>query len=149
MTNARAETVSQTSAYREGYARRRCLVPATHYFEWALRSGNANGKKTMFRFTARGQEVFAFPGIWSRSRCGADGMVDSFALLTSAPGPDQAPYHDRQPVILAPDQWADWLNTAKDLAPTFRGSPAGTIAAEYFSGPRPSSRDEPVQPTLF
>jgi len=37
MTNARSETVSRTSAYRKGYARRRCLVPATHYFDWALR----------------------------------------------------------------------------------------------------------------
>jgi putative SOS response-associated peptidase YedK len=103
----------------------------------------------MFRFTVPSQDVFAFPGIWSRSRCGLDGIVDSFALLTSAPGPDQAPYHDRQPVILERDQWADWLNTAKDLAPSFRGSPAGAIAVEYFSGPKPSAADQAVQPTLF
>ncbi|HWA60638.1 MAG TPA: SOS response-associated peptidase [Caulobacteraceae bacterium] len=147
MTNARAETIGKTSAWREAYATRRCLVPATHYFEWSLVSDEAKGRKTMFRFTVPAQEVFAFPGVWSRARAGADGVVDSFALLTSAPGPDQAPYHDRQPVILERSQWADWLNTTVDLAPSFKGSPAGTIAVEYVSGPKPPG--EAVQPDLF
>ncbi|HEX4296957.1 MAG TPA: hypothetical protein VHZ56_02965, partial [Devosia sp.] len=55
-------------------------VPATHYFEWAQRSNDPKGKKTMFRFTVPGQQVFAFPGIWSRSACGAEGLVDSLVV---------------------------------------------------------------------
>jgi putative SOS response-associated peptidase YedK len=152
MTNARAETIRETSAWREGYARRRCLVPSTHWFEWAQRSADPKAAKTMFKFTVPAQPVFAFPGIWSRARCGADGVVDSFALLTSAPGPDAAPYHNRQPVILERGQWAAWLNTTTDLAPAFTGSPAGTIVAEYVSGPKPTdtaARQAPVQGELF
>ena len=142
MTNARAETIKTTTAYRDAYAQRRCLVPASQYFEWSATSSDPKAKKTMFRFTVPAQPVFAFPGIWSRARCAEDGIVDSFALLTSAPGPDQAPYHNRQPVILERNQWGEWLNPTKDLAPAFLGSPAGVIAVEYFSGPQP-------QPTLF
>jgi putative SOS response-associated peptidase YedK len=57
-------------------------------------------------------------------------VVESFALLTSEPGTDKAPFHTRQPVILPRDGWADWLNADNDLAPNYRGSPAGTIAEE-------------------
>ncbi|HEY3798374.1 MAG TPA: SOS response-associated peptidase [Caulobacteraceae bacterium] len=149
MTNARSESISKTTAYRDDYAHRRCLVPASSYFEWAQLSPDPKAKKTMFKFTVPTQPTFAFPGIWSRSRCGADGVIDSFALLTSAPGPDQASYHDSQPVILDRAQWMDWLNTGTDLAPSFKGSPAGTIVAEYFSGPEPMAELGSVQPNVL
>jgi putative SOS response-associated peptidase YedK len=131
LTNARAETVATTSTFREAYAARRCLVPATNYFEWTTDPERPKGRKLMWRFTVPAQEVFAFPGIWDHAET-ADGPVDSFTLLTSAPGPDQAPYHNRQPVILERDQWADWLDVGNDMAPSFRGSPAGTIHVERF-----------------
>jgi len=124
-TNARAETVSTLASFKGPYARRRCLVPATHYYEWT----GEKGAKTMWRFTAPAQDIFAFPGLWERTRT-ADGPLESFTLLTSAPGPDQAPYHDRQPVILERAKWGEWLDVANDMAPSFTGSPAGTIAAE-------------------
>lgn len=95
----------------------------------------------MWRFTVPAQEVFGFPGIWDHAET-ADGPLDSFTLLTSAPGPDQAPYHTRQPVILDRAQWADWLDAKNDMAPSFRGSPAGTIAVERFV-------EAPAAPQLF
>jgi putative SOS response-associated peptidase YedK len=140
LTNARAETVATTSTFRDAYAARRCLVPATNYFEWTTDPERPKGKKLMWRFTVPTQPVFAFPGLWDHAET-ADGPVDSFTLLTSAPGPDQAPYHNRQPVILQRAQWSDWLNPANDMAPSFKGSPAGTIAVERFV--------ETAQPTLL
>jgi len=132
LTNARAETVATTSTFRDAYAARRCLVPATNYFEWtAADPERPKGKKLMWRFSVPGQEVFAFPGIWDHAET-ADGPVDSFTLLTSAPGPDQAPYHNRQPVILERAQWADWLDVGNDMASSFLGSPAGSIVVERF-----------------
>lgn len=126
-TNARSETVSTTGMYKDAYARRRCLVPATHYFEWT----GEKGAKVMWRFTIRDQPTFAFPGLWDRA--GPPGEeFESFTLLTSAPGADQAPYHERQPVILERAQWAQWLDPSNDMAPGFLGSPAGTIAVERF-----------------
>jgi putative SOS response-associated peptidase YedK len=85
----------------------------------------------MWKFTAPSQEVFAFPGVWDHAET-ADGPVTSFTLLTSAPGPDQMPYHNRQPVILERAQWADWLDARNDMAPAFKGSAAGSIAVGRF-----------------
>ncbi len=130
-TNARAETVSTTGMYKGAYARRRCLVPATHYFEWT----GEKGAKVMWRFTVPAQSVFAFPGLWDRAGPPEESF-ESFTLLTSAPGPDQAPYHNRQPVILERSQWGEWLDAANDMAPLFVGSPAGAIAAERFAPQR-------------
>jgi len=127
-TNARSESVATTGMYRGAYTRRRCLVPATHYFEWT----GEKGAKVMWRFKVPSQETFAFPGLWDRA--GPPGEeFESFTLLTSAPGPDQAAYHDRQPVILNPHQWSEWLDPSNDMAAGFKGSPAGTIEAERFT----------------
>ncbi len=124
-TNARAERVAATSMYRDAYRRRRCLVPASHYFEWT----GETGAKVIWRFTVPAQDIFAFAGLWDRAGP-PDDPFESFTILTSAPGPDQAPYHDRQPVILEREQWASWLDPACDMAPGFTGSPAGTIRVE-------------------
>jgi putative SOS response-associated peptidase YedK len=86
----------------------------------------------MWRFSLLDQPTFCFPGLWDHAET-ADGPVDSFTLLTSAPGPDQTPYHNRQPVVLERSQWSDWLDPRKDMASTFNGSPAGTITVERFA----------------
>ena len=62
LTNARAETVSTTSTFRDAYRARRCLVPATNYFEWTTDPERPKGKKLMWQFSVPSQPVFAFPG---------------------------------------------------------------------------------------
>ena len=131
LANARAETVATTSTFRDAYAARRCLAPATNYYEWTTDPDRPKGRKLMWRFTVPAQETFAFPGIWDHAET-ADGPLDSFALLTSAPGPDQARYHNRQPVILERAQWSDWLDPANDMAPSFKGSPTVTVKVKPF-----------------
>ena len=127
-TNARAETVATTATFREPFRRRRCLVPATHFFEWT----GEKGAKTMWRFTRAGSDLFCFAGLWDRAGT-ADGVVESFTILTCAPGPDCAPYHTRQPVILEPDLWRHWLDLKADGAPLLTAGPAGTIVVERAS----------------
>ena len=124
-TNARAETVATTATFREPFRRRRCLVPATHFFEWT----GEKGAKTMWRYTRVDADLFCFAGLWDRAHT-TDGLVESFTILTCAPGPDCAPYHTRQPVILDPDQWGAWLDLAADARPLMRAGPAGTIRVE-------------------
>jgi putative SOS response-associated peptidase YedK len=63
----------------------------------------------------------------------ADGPIENFVFLTSRPGPDQSPYQDCEPVVLRRDQWGEWLNPANDMAPSFRGSPAGSLTVEPFT----------------
>lgn len=128
-TNARSETVATTATFREPFRRRRCLVPASHYFEWT----GAKGEKVMRRFTKAGEDLFCFAGVWDRART-TEGEVESFALLTCAPGEDCAPYHNRQPVVLQRADWMTWLDLSANVAPLMRAGPAGTISVR----PEPS-----------
>jgi putative SOS response-associated peptidase YedK len=129
-TNARAESLATTAAYREAYRRRRCLVPATHFFEWT----GERGAKTMWRFQAAGAEIFCFAALWDRAHT-SDGVVDSFTIVTTAAGPDCEPYHDRQPVILKRSQWASWLDLGADPAALLRTGPQGEITATRAEQP--------------
>ena len=122
-TNARAETVATTATYREPFKRRRCLVPAMHFFEWT----GEKGSKIMWKFTKAGSDLFCFPGLWDRAQT-ADGPVDSFTIVTCAPGRDCEPYHNRQPVILERDQWATWLDLTADPTPILKAGAAGAIS---------------------
>jgi putative SOS response-associated peptidase YedK len=79
-----------------------------------------------------GQTAFAFASLWEYARL-PEGPLESFVFLTSPPGPDQAVYHNREPVVLRRDQWTKWLDLANDMAASFRGSPAGSLNVEPFS----------------
>ncbi|WP_027345850.1 SOS response-associated peptidase [Hamadaea tsunoensis] len=103
MINARAETVMTTRAYARSFERRRCLVPADGWYEWARRPA---GKQAYF-MTA---PDLVFAGIWST---GADRL--SFSVLTTASAGPLAEVHDRMPLLLPRDRWAEWLTaTASD-----------------------------------
>jgi len=98
------------------FAEGRCLIPATHFFEFT----GDKYPKTKWRVTVPDQDIFCFAGLARDER---------FTMLTCEPGPDIAPYHNRQPVILPRSDWADWVHTARPQ-PTLGPSPAGTLAVE-------------------
>ena len=122
-TNARSETVASTRTYRDAYRARRCLVPADGFFEWT----GEKGAKIKWLFTRADGALFCFPGLWERWAA-PEGELESFTLLTTAPGPDAEPYHDRQPVMLGPDAWRTWLDLAADPAGLLHADAAGSIA---------------------
>jgi putative SOS response-associated peptidase YedK len=99
----------------------RCLIPATHFFEFT----GTKYPKTRWRFTLAGQEMFCIAGLIRGA-----GEDARFTMLTIPPGPDVAPYHDRQIVPLAPADWADWLDVSKPAAPLLTAGAAGTLAVE-------------------
>jgi putative SOS response-associated peptidase YedK len=133
-TNARSETVGTTSAFREPFARRRCLVPADGFFEWT----GEKGRKTKWLITVADQRCFCFAGIWDHAET-ADGPIDSFTILTTAAGPDMQPIHDRQPVILPRDRWHDWLDLSGDTRPLYEPGPLETLRAELAPAERAAS----------
>jgi putative SOS response-associated peptidase YedK len=108
---------------------KRVLVPASWFFEFT----GDKYPKTKWRFTVEGEEWFCFAGLW---RPGEDGEADRFTILTTAPGPDVAPYHDRQLVVLRRDQWAAWLDGTLPEAELLKPSPAGTLRVEQASRPQ-------------
>ena len=117
--------VHSTSAFKEAFARRRCLVPADGFYEWT----GEKGRKTKWLITVADQRCFCFAGLWDHAET-ADGPVDSFTILTTGAGPDMVPIHHRQPVILARDRWRDWLDLKADPTPLYQSGPSGTLRAE-------------------
>ena len=103
--NARAETVERQPLFREGFARRRCLIPATGFFEWR----HSGDTKQPFRIVMKGREPFAFAGIWEAARLDGE-RVHSATIIVTAANDVVAPLHDRMPVILAPEDYARWLD---------------------------------------
>jgi putative SOS response-associated peptidase YedK len=102
--NARAETVHKLPLFREAFARRRCLVPATGFYEWQQR---ADGKQP-WRFVRRDLEPFAFAGLFEFARLNGEEIL-SATIIVGEPNPLVAAVHDRMPVILMPDDYDRWL----------------------------------------
>jgi len=118
--NARGETVRTAPSFRDAYKARRCLVPADAFYEW-----KANGKaKQPYAIAMRDRQPFAFAGLWENWKDRASGeWVRTFTILTTAPNEVVARLHDRMPVILAPCDYDQWLDTASDPAPLIRTYP--------------------------
>jgi putative SOS response-associated peptidase YedK len=100
--NARAETVHTTRMFREAFAKRRALIPATGFFEWQKR---ADGKQP-YRFQREDLEPFAFAGLWEFARLDGKDIL-SAAIIVGEPNPLAAAVHDRMPVILTPPTTTD------------------------------------------
>ena len=104
--NARTEGIATRPAFRDAFARQRCLVPADGFYEWQKRGS----KRVPYAIVPRGGGIFAFAGLWERWRNPADGSIlRSFAIVTGAPNALCRPIHDRMPVILPKPAWAVWL----------------------------------------
>jgi putative SOS response-associated peptidase YedK len=104
----------------------RCLIPADGFYEFTAAKDAKAKRKDKWLFTSRNSDLFAIAGIW---RAKAANEADAWVMLTCQPGPDIAPYHDRQVVVLEPERWSAWLagsNETELLVP----SPAGSISVE-------------------
>ena len=104
--NARAETVAEKPTYRDAFRRKRCLIPATGFYEWK-REGN---RKTPHHIRMKESEIFAFAGLWDRWDKEGEGFESCSIIVTTANEAMQ-PIHERMPVILNTAQYNSWLNT--------------------------------------
>jgi putative SOS response-associated peptidase YedK len=104
----------------------RCLIVADGFYEFTAPAdpGPAKGRrKDRWLFTMRGTGLFAIAGLWRA----VPGLGEACTMLTVEPGPDVAPYHNRQVVALAPGDWPRWLDPAVPARESLRPSPAGTF----------------------
>jgi putative SOS response-associated peptidase YedK len=106
MLNARAESLTSKPAFRAAFSRRRCLIPADGWFEWAPRE-NAPGKQA-FYMTPKDGSTLALAGLWEVWGEGDDRLYTCTVVTTDAAGQLTA-VHDRMPLILPQSRWAAWL----------------------------------------
>ena len=102
--NARSETVAEKPAFRDSFARRRCLVPADSFFEWQTQGR----RKIPWRFERPHQESFCMADLWDRWNS-PEGPLETFTILTCPPNQLVSSVHSRMPVLLSPDQAERWL----------------------------------------
>ncbi len=126
--NARSETAADKPTFRHAMRKRRCLVPADGFYEWAV----VGGRKQPYCFRPPGERPWAFAGLWERWE-GPGGPVESCAILTTGANDLVQPVHDRMPVILPERHWPAWLDTglqdAAELVPLLRPYPADAMRA--------------------
>jgi putative SOS response-associated peptidase YedK len=102
---------------------KRCVVILSGFFEFT----GSKYPKAKHRFTLGGEPVMGIAGLYHDAE-GED--PESFTLLTTAPGSDIAPYHDRQVCVLKPSEWGDWLYLSKPEAELLKPLPAGSLLVE-------------------
>ena len=129
MINARAETVAEKPAFRSALRHRRCLIPATGFFEW---QATQDGKQP-YNITLRGGGLMAFAGLWESWTSHDGERIDSCTIIVTEANESLRPVHDRMPVILAPEHYAVWLDPAvqnpNQLQTLLRPCPSAFITA--------------------
>ena len=150
LTNARSEGLTEKPSFRQALRRRRCILPASGFYEWQPASG-ADGKpaKQPWFISPQGQPFFAMAGLFEAWRApasaasvedGAEAGPSAAAewlltccVITTAANALMAPIHDRMPVLLRPEHWAAWLARGSTdpaaLAPLMGGLPETGIGA--------------------
>ena len=112
LINARAEAVETKPSFRGPVRHRRCIVPASGFYEWR-HQGTA---KQPYFVRPAGNEVFALAGIWDHWEGQQGDVLESVAIITTSANELMQPIHDRMPVVLEIEDVAGWLNPTNELA---------------------------------
>ena len=121
LINARAETIAEKPAFAAAVRARRCLVMASGFYEWTK---DAEGQRLPWYFTAQDGAPLVFAGVWQQW-----GEIPTVAIVTTAASPWMAETHHREPVCLAPADWARWLGeTGEKASRLMRAAPEGHYA---------------------
>ncbi|HEY9723039.1 MAG TPA: SOS response-associated peptidase [Oscillatoriaceae cyanobacterium] len=113
LINTRSETIAEKPTFKNALKRRRCLVPADGFYEWAPLPEGAKKteKKQPWWFRRADEEPFAFAGLWESWTPPEGPAIESFTIITTTANDLIAPIHDRMPVILPESAYATWLDT--------------------------------------
>ena len=105
MINARSETILEKASFRTAFSRRRCLVPATSFFEW-----KQDKVKKPYVIKLVGGEIFSMAGIWEKWKSPEGLFVNSFSIITTEANSAMQALHHRMPVILSKQNENVWLS---------------------------------------
>jgi putative SOS response-associated peptidase YedK len=125
--NARAETVAEKPAFRDAFRKRRCLIPASGFYEWR----KVGSKKQPYLIQMKDESPIAFAGLWETWNNPQDGtIVQSCTIIVTEANEFMKPIHDRMPVILKPDDYGRWLDpTTVDRKSLLKSCPSDWLAS--------------------
>jgi putative SOS response-associated peptidase YedK len=109
LINARAETIKEKPSFREAFKSRRCIIPASGFYEWKKKG---TGAKQPYYFYLKDKEVFGFAGLreeWLDKQTGE--LLETCTIITTEANEILKPVHDRMPVILMAESYDEWLDT--------------------------------------
>jgi putative SOS response-associated peptidase YedK len=110
--NARAETVAKLPTFRDAFKRSRCVIPATHFYEWQKQN---KGPKVPHAIKRMDGGPMSFAGLSSRWTDKATGeVVETSTIITTTPNAVMEPLHNRMPVILDDGAIDAWLEPDQD-----------------------------------
>lgn len=134
LINARIEGIEEKPSFRQAFHKRRCIVPFDGYYEWQK---TAEGK-IPYRIQLKGTEIFTIAGLYEHWKDPKGETIHSFTLITQEADPLIRHLHDRQPMVLLPEQEKLWLDPSipsKDLIHEL-----DPVPGEYFTWYRVSDR---------
>ncbi|NHC13346.1 SOS response-associated peptidase [Motilibacter deserti] len=120
LINARLETVAEKPAFRKAFRSRRCLVPADGYYEWYAQE---DGGKQPFFIRRRDGRSLAMAGLYELWRAPGEGSpwLWTATVITTAAVDELGRLHDRMPMLVERDRWAQWLDPEGGDAEELRG----------------------------
>ena len=122
--NARSETAEEKPSFRNAFRKRRCVVPASGFFEWK----GEPGKKQAYAITVSDQPLFAMAGLWESWKSPEGETVETYTILTTDANAEMAVIHDRMPVILPAAGVEAWVHSKPDDVRALMKPYAGHLA---------------------
>jgi len=105
------------------FPKNRCLVPLDGFYEYTAPNDPKQKRKTCWLFRPAADQEFAIAGLLRPH----PQVGEAFTLLTAPPGPDVELLHNRQIVLLRPDQWRQWLDGSAKSLDMLHPTPAGSL----------------------
>lgn len=142
MINARSETLSERPSFRTAFRLRRCVIPATGFYEWR----QIGGRKLPMYFYRLDGRLLGLAGLWEAWRSPDGNVIQSVTIITTEPNELVSPVHNRMPVILRDDRVDLWLDHSSfdeaALRACLQPFPAEAMAAHAVSPRMNSARYE-------
>ncbi len=135
LINARSETIAEKPAFRKACRERRCLIPATGFYEWTK---DTEGKRLPWYITRSDQDPLVFAGVWQVWERGDERLV-TCAIVTTSAGQAMSAIHHRVPVVLDAIDWGKWLGEQGDGAAVLMRAPDDSVLTFHRVDPAVNS----------
>lgn len=133
LINARAETITEKPSFRSAFRHRRCIIPASGYYEWQRQMDK---KQPWYIKRSNDDKPLLFAGLWERWQSPDGSELETCAVITTTANNVMQPIHDRMPVLLSTEQMKLWLDAntpPKELVTMLRPCPDDWLSARLVS----------------